>query len=60
MQKYIIEVFIKDASGARKFTWEGEADNQVSAEDLAQGVALEDANARGVRGEATVEIISVA
>ncbi|WP_295993919.1 hypothetical protein [Rugamonas sp.] len=60
MDTYIVEVFIKDASGARKFTWEGEAANQAAAEELAEGAALEDANAKGVRGEATVEIISAA
>ncbi|MES2739735.1 MAG: hypothetical protein V4754_02105 [Pseudomonadota bacterium] len=60
MPQYIVEVSIKDDSADRTFTWQGDANDEAAAMELAQGAALEDENARGARGMATVEVISIA
>jgi len=60
MPAYIVEVSVKDELGSRTFTWQGEAADEEAAKELAEGVALEDENARGARGMATVDIISIA
>jgi len=60
MPEYIVEVSIKDERAERTFTWQGEANNEDAAGELAEGAALEDESANGASGIATVEIISIA